>query len=66
MGDNAVMSAKRHNQIECFKMLMDAHAYLNNRNLINQTVLDIDSKSDFGNTIIISLIKTRNTRRNYF
>ena len=47
-GDNAVMSAKRHNQIECFKMLMDAHAYLNNRNLINQTVLDIDSKSDFG------------------
>lgn len=47
-GDNAVMSAKRHNQIECFNILMNAHAYLNNRNLTNQTILDIDSKTDFG------------------
>lgn len=47
-GDNAVMTAKRHNQIECFNILMNAHAYLNNRNLTNQTILDIDSKADFG------------------
>ena len=46
-GDNAIMSAKRHNQIECFNILINAHAYLNNRNLTNQTLLDIDSEVDF-------------------
>lgn len=46
-GDNALISAKRHDQIECFNILKNAHAYLNNRNLINQTILDIKSKKDF-------------------
>lgn len=46
-GDTALMSAKRHDQIECFNILKNANAYLNNRNLSNQTILDIDSKTDF-------------------
>lgn len=46
-GENALMSAKRHDQIECFNMLMNAHAHLNNKDLINHTILDVDSKTDF-------------------
>lgn len=47
-GENAIMNAKRYNQIDCFNILIDANAYLNNRNLTNQTILDIDSKTNFG------------------
>lgn len=46
-GDNAIMSAKRHDQVECFNMLVLYNAYLNNRNLLNQNLLDIDSKKSF-------------------
>lgn len=40
-GDNAIMSAKRHEQVECFQMLVNAQAYLNNQNLQNQTLFDL-------------------------
>ena len=46
-GDNAIMSAKRHDQVECFDMLVKASSYLNNRNLANQTLIDLPSEVNF-------------------
>ena len=46
-GDTAIMSAKRNNQVECFHMLKNAHAYFNNTNLFNQTALDLSSSASF-------------------
>lgn len=49
-GDNAIMSAKRHEQVECFNMLLNAQAYLNNRNLANQTIMDLPGEVNFDST----------------
>lgn len=46
-GDNALMSAKRHNQVECFDMLVDASCYLDNRNINNESVVDLNSTAKF-------------------
>lgn len=46
-GDNAIMSAKRHDRVECFDLLVKASSYLTNRNLANQTLMDIPSKETF-------------------
>lgn len=46
-GDNAIMMAKRHEQVECFNMLLNEQAYLNNRNLLNQTIIDIPGDVNF-------------------
>lgn len=46
-GDNALFSAKRHNKTECFNLLVKAQAYLNNKNILNQTILDIDGNENF-------------------
>lgn len=48
-GDTAIMSAKRHTRVGCFYRLEQAHAYLNNRNLYNQTIEDLHGVySDLG------------------
>lgn len=54
-GDNAIMSAKRHDQDECFQILYHANAILNNRNLINQSLIEIPSK----NAVDLSSVKDR-------
>lgn len=46
-GDNAIMSAKRHNQKECFDILVKAQAHLTNRNLANQSLIDIPGDVSF-------------------
>lgn len=46
-GDSAIMSAKKHNHVECFEYLKHRNAYLNNRNLIHQSVKDISSSATF-------------------
>ena len=46
-GDNAIMSAKRHSQVECFNMLVSASAHLNNRNILNETLIDLSSTANF-------------------
>ena len=46
-GDNAIMSAKRHDKVECFNLLVKASSYLTNKNLNNQTLLDIPSTATF-------------------
>lgn len=46
-GDNAIMSAKRHDRVECFDLLVKSSSYLTNRNLANQTLMDIPSTATF-------------------
>ena len=46
-GDNAIMSAKRHDRVECFDLLVKASSHLANRNLANQTIMDIPSTATF-------------------
>lgn len=46
-GDNAIMSAKRHNRVECFDLLVNASAILTNKNLANKTMMDIPSTASF-------------------
>ncbi len=41
------MKEYKHNEVECFDLLVKAEAYLTNRNLINQTMFDITSTADF-------------------
>lgn len=46
-GDNALMSAKRHDQQDCFDILIKAQSYLTHRNMENQTILDIPGNLSF-------------------
>ena len=45
------MSAKMHNQSECFNMLVQAGAYINNINFLNQTFLDSRGSVEFDKSI---------------
>ena len=51
-GDTAIMSAKRHDQVECFDILVKASANLNNRNVLNQSLMDIPSTASFDLTMM--------------
>ena len=51
-GDNALMSAKIHDQQECFDILVHAQSHLNHRNLANQTILDLPGNILFDPTYI--------------
>ena len=50
-GDSVLMSAKMHNQSECFNMLVQAGAYINNINSLNQTFLDSSGSVEFDKSI---------------
>lgn len=54
-GDNALMIAKRHDQIECFEMLKKANAHFGSRNIYNETVRDVPSTQSFDFTGILTL-----------
>lgn len=51
-GDNAIMSAARHGQTECFNILLNAQAHLNNRNLMDETILDVKQNLQFDLSMI--------------
>lgn len=44
-GDTALFSAKRHDSKESFQALVQAGSYLGNRNILNQTILDVAGSS---------------------
>ena len=44
-GDTALMSAIIHKQSDCAAMLINAQASLNQKNLLNNTAIDMDSKN---------------------
>ncbi len=52
-GDTALISAKRHDQQECFDLLVRAQASLTQRNILNESILDIPGKISFNPNIIM-------------
>lgn len=60
-GDNAIMSAKMHNQVECFNMLVKASAFLNNRNLANQTLSDLKGNAELDVSLLTSCMLSKKT-----
>ena len=40
-GDNAIMSAKRNNSEESFRLLEEAQVYLNNHNIVGESILNM-------------------------
>lgn len=46
-GDDALISAKRHDQVDCFNMLVDNNAHLYHQNLMQESALDIKSSANF-------------------
>ena len=51
-GDNALMSAKRHGQQECFDILVRAQSHLTHRNIANQAILDLSGNVTFNTNYI--------------
>lgn len=55
-GDNAIMGAKRHDKVDCFNLLVESSAYLTNRNIDNQTIIDIPSTANFDLSVLPATI----------
>lgn len=46
-GDDALISAKRHDQVECFNMLVENNVHLYHQNIDQEGAIDISSSKDF-------------------
>lgn len=44
-GDNAIISAKRNNSVECFELLRNAQAYLNVQNFKGESIFNLEHKA---------------------
>lgn len=44
-GDNAIISAKRNNSVECFELLKNAQAYLNVQNFKGESIFNLEHKA---------------------